>query len=583
MKINKGVSTSNNAFDEIDIFQALQMDERGQRERLIKLHSLCLEKKRRLSRQSLYYFCKYILGFKDMQLQPHWELCQFLEKYGHKSDCLILCPRGTFKSSVTSIGYPMWRWLHDRNLRALLSSAELSNSRGFLGLIRQNIELNRDFRELFGKWDENSGQTWHSSALSLAGRTKLKAENSLTASSVDVTKVSQHYDYAILDDLQTDKNVTSKELIDKIQHYLQLLIPILDPSAETVSQGPRIIVGTRWHFDDIYGRLIAHEKRSRREGNPPALRMLVRKAVTKDKEGKTSYYFPTRFNGDYLKKIKESSGMSNYHFSCQYLNDPLPDEAVIFAAKYVNYFQVRPDGTAITKGWVSTGDPQHPHLMTVRTNRVELHHNYFTLVDPSVGEHSDSDYFAFDTVGVDGNFNIFVWDVRRKHFQGDTTAVIDEFFDVHHTYHPIRMGVEAIAFQKYLIWSFQEACRVRGQYLPIEELKTDNTITKEMRIRGFQPYWKARRVYLRVTPDVDMDSTPIDELRYSLMPDQDVLLDEAERFPLGATKDCLDALAYAPQLIFPAELEKQKQVVPGSYEWLEQQMDRNEGRGLSAW
>jgi hypothetical protein len=577
MKIKKGkaVSTAIIQSPDVELYDMMQMDELDNRGRQVKLHGLLLEKKRRLARNSLYYFCKYVIGFRDMELQPHWELCQFLQTWGHRADCLVLLPRATFKSSIASVGYPIWRWLQNPDLRFLLSSAELANTKGFLGLISQNLKLSSDFRELFGNWDENGGQTWHSTALSIAGRTKLKAENSLTASSIDVSKVSQHYDAGIFDDLQVEKNATSKEFIDKIEGYIQLMLPIIDPqpgqSGES-EKGPKLLVGTRWHFDDIYGRLIAAEKKRRREGKGPKLRMLIREAFTK-KAGKPKvYYFPTRFNDAYLDDIAES--MTRYRFSCNYLNNPLPDEDQVFSPKYVNYFQVQPDGSGKVKERIAAGVPDHPELTKMQVRELPRELNFFSLLDPSVGNNADSDFFAFDTLAVDPHFNMYVWDVRRKRFAGDTALALEEMFTIHSLYKPIRMGVESIAFQKYLLWSFKDACRTRGQYLPIQELATDNQITKDMRIKGFQPYWKARRIYLRVGPGVDLDKTPMEELRFHLMEDQDVLLDEAERFPVGTTKDCLDALAYAPQLIFPAAETTTPDISPGTYAWLEREMDR---------
>jgi len=240
---------------------------------------------------SLYYFAKYVMGFRDMELVPHWELCQFLEKNeGH--DILILLPRGTFKSSVISVAYPLWRFAKNRDLRILLTSSELLNTKNFLGLIRTNIEKNRVFRSLFGDWVNKDG-TWHSTALSLAGRGRFRAEDSITSSSVKISKVSQHYDLAIGDDIHNDKNITNKDMIDDVERYLEEMLPILDPVYKGSNKpGPRILVGTRWHFDDSYGRIIAEERMRKREHLAPAFRMLIRKAITK----KGKVYFPARFS-----------------------------------------------------------------------------------------------------------------------------------------------------------------------------------------------------------------------------------------------------------------------------------------------
>src|SRR5690606_27808750 len=225
--------------------------------------------------------------------------------------------------------------------------------------------------------------------------------------------------------------------------------------------------------------------------------------------------------------------MTRYHFSCQYLNDPLPDDDVIFPLRSLNFFDpsvgLRRRGEEVL---------EMPKI---------LYH--FVTLDPSLGEHADSDWSAFVIIAVDAEWNLYLPEVYRDRIQNE--GIIEQMFRIHQVYAPMRFGVEAIAFQKSIIWGFEQACRQRGVWFHVEELRTDNQITKEMRIRGFQPFWKAGKVYCAVEPGTDL-TLPRQELYHFLLKGQDVLVDEALRFPLGATKDCIDALAYAPQLVFPA-------------------------------
>lgn len=485
--------------------------------------------------RSLYYFCKAVLGFTEMELQPHWELCQFIEK-NLGLDQLILLPRGNFKSSVISVGLPLWLHWRARNLRILLSSFELQNTKNFLGLIRAHIERNDVFKRTCGDWT-NPGETWHTTALSLAGRTKFKAEESLTASSIRVTKVSQHYDLAILDDLQTDKNITSKEMIDDVQSYLDLLLPILDPQAEgplarkgMAKHGPRIIVGTRWLFDDIYGRMIAKEQRRRREGKPPALQMLVRRAYNKKR---TKTYFPSRFPVEYLDSLQEESNMSRSHFSAQFLNDPLPEEDQVFRLNNLCFY-----------------NSTHCVCRGVVRKMPQLFHK-FTVLDPSRGESDDSDYSAFVTVAVDAKWNIFVWDIYRDRLVGNE-PIIEKMFEIHKVHSPLRFGVESVLFAKSIFWGFKRACREKGVWFHVQPLEGDSKISKDWRISGFEPFVTNNTVYLKVEDGIDL-TLRNEELYHALIDGHDVLADEMLRFPRAQTKDCLDALSYMPQLIHPAK------------------------------
>lgn len=781
---------------------------------------MLMEKQKRQGYESLYYFAKYIIGFSDMERDPHLEVCDFIQRNIFRRDILLLLPRGTYKSSITSVALPLWLWLRERNLRILLSSAELPNTKGFLGLIRQNLELNNTFRALYGHWDDNNGGVWHSTALSLAGRTERKVENSVTATSVDVSKVSQHYDLAILDDLATDKNSKTKELRDQVEAYNNLLIPILDPIE---GHRNRVWVGTRWDYDDIYGRMLARHAKAKAEGRPTNLAVMVAKARWQER-GVTRLFFPKVLSNEFLDNLAADGSMTPYQISCNpaeapvlmadwtfkpisevrigdkligfekgnghgsqrrfvvsevlatrsriapvqrvfldsgehirctpdhewftgrvrqkrreyspakvgsklmravdlpkewtlqewkdwsylagivdgegcckgscvqviqsptknpsvtqkirevlerlgieystwhnpvsgggqvksdsvtytlngsrdlklnliraglakknqlterlnqvggkpikrkervtaiqpegrervysmqttsgnyvvwgllskncnYYNDPVSDATAIFKLSEVGFFSVGKDGGQRRRDpLIVEGEQLGDSLGRRKVEPLPQILNFFTVLDPAVGDSDDSCNSAFVTVGVDAEWNMYVWDVRAKRLSSD--PLIREMFDVHRTYNPIAFGVEAVSFQKYILWGFRQACRDRNEFFQIRELTPDSDLTKDMRISGFQYFWRRRKVFLRVEEGVDLNLAP-EHLAQFLMTGQELLLDEAIHFPRTATKDCIDALAYMPQIIFPAGVPREKDVPPeGSAEAFERMVDR---------
>lgn len=507
-----------------------------------KLVTDLIERQRRMALGSLYYFAKYVLDFKDLDTNPHLELCQFVQRWAPTWDTLILCPRGTFKSSITTVSFPLWLFCHNRDLRGLITSADLANTKNWMGLIKDHITRNKKFQILFGDWNDDGDnrekrRVWTQTAIELAGRTTFKAEHSLTASSMEVAKVSQHYDWSINDDLQNDTNVGSKEAIDKVEDYANLQIPILDPQKHHKDRrGPRMFVGTRWHDDDIYGRIISRERLNKKQGRPATVKILVRKAY----EGKV-LYFPSRFSWEYLRKIEKESGLTRQQFSCNYLNDPLPDEDKVFKKSDFGFFwydEARHEGQCVWRGKIS---PISPPFAT------------FATLDPSVGEAADSDFSALPTFKVDQYNRIFTWDLFHGRIQLDDMLLW--LFTTHSQYHPTKLGVESVVFQKAIVWAFKRECQVRGTWFPITELHTDTTISKDMRIRGFQPFVSSGFFYYRVPVGTDLTQT-VDDLYYLVEGNQGVLIDEMNRFPIAATKDALDATAYLPQLAFPASKPK---------------------------
>jgi len=151
-------------------------------------------------------------------------------------------------------------------------------------------------------------------------------------------------------------------------------------------------------------------------------------------------------------------------------------------------------------------------------------------------------------------------------------------FLTHETFGVYRMGVEEFGFQRALASGFNRRARELGKYFRVELLKGDTTKSKIERISGFQPYCVAGKVFMRVSEGIDL-TMDRDLLFHSLVEGQDTLLDELVRFPGGTTVDCLDALAYAPQLVFAAPGPPRPQPDPMSYESLYPSLTRRSSQG----
>ncbi len=524
------------------------------RQKQNKLYQALLEQKRRMGLSSLYYFAKYILKFSDMELQPHDELCTFIQRHLGK-EMLILLPRGTFKSSVTSVALPLWMLCHNRDLRILITSARLPNAKGWLGLIQRHIETNEEFKLLFGNMRGEG--IWHSTAMNVSGRKRFAAESSIIAGSAGSSQVSQHYDVALCDDLHDDTNITSKEIIDGVEEYFGGLLPILDPQpggllkdkmlrgkgTTAPRRGPRIVIGTRWHFDDIYGRIVAKERQRRKDGKTPNFKTLIRKAVN---PSKTKYFFPTRFTQAALDDVMEQPGMSRYFFSCQYLNDPLPEEDQIFKLSKFGFFHSKEKVTPVfdeNDKWKLGQVEPMPEFLT-----------HAITCDPSMGETENSDYACIDTNAFDNDRNLYCWEIVRDRFIGPSN-LLSRLYQAYEEHKPLKVGIETVAFQKSLRYGFEKMVREQGTYFHIVNLEASTKLSKELRIEGFEPFVTGGKFYLRVNEGTDLTQRPQD-LYYSLVKGQDILADEFLRFPLAATDDCADAQAYMPQLVIPGGTRK---------------------------
>jgi predicted phage terminase large subunit-like protein len=312
--------------------------------------------------------------------------------------------------------------------------------------------------------------------------------------------VGLHYDLIIIDDPHSTKNITTREQIEKVKTWYKLVLSLLDPGKKI------IIIGTRWHYDDLFGWLIEKERERKEAGLKKRYRIKIEKAIRDD----GSLLWPERLSREFLADQKLEQGP--YIFSCQYLNEPVDDDSAVFK-----------------KSWIQFYDP-----LDIEFEELYGRMRVFTTVDPMRDEEGN-DFCGIVTCGMAPDYRAYILDVRRKKM--DEYDTIEEIFDVYKKWQPERIGVETVAWQKsYYRYVKAEMLR-RGMRLPLCELKTDTKITKRMRIRSMVPYWKTG---LFLVPGRSLAT---------LEGNIATLIDELLRFPRVSNDDCIDALAYIDQLM----------------------------------
>jgi hypothetical protein len=152
-------------------------------------------------------------------------------------------PRGTFKSTLGSVAYPIWRLLRDPNLTILLDSELYSNSKNFIREIKGHLQSER-LSEVFGDW---IGPKWDEGEIIIAARTANRKEASITAGGLGTTRVGQHYDLIIGDDYNSPQNSETPEKCQKVIDHVRYNLNILNPSGEY------LIIGTRYAERDVIG------------------------------------------------------------------------------------------------------------------------------------------------------------------------------------------------------------------------------------------------------------------------------------------------------------------------------------------
>ena len=441
--------------------------------------------------------CKYAESLYLVH-PPEWESPKNFEgteledqfKEGN-TNLLLLMPRGSFKSSVITVGYALQAILHDPNVRILIDSETFSKAKAFLAEIKGHLEGNQEYRAVFktvhGMYPDGARKKdllWTDSQLNLACRTKARKEPTFSCAGIDVTKNGMHYDLIIADDLHSETNVTNKDQINKVIDHWKFAYSLLDPGK------PMIIIGTRWDYNDLYQHILDNERET--------FNIMIRRAIQHD----GSLFFPQRLTQAFLDDVKRKQGTRI--FSAQYLNEPVDDETATFKRKDL-----------IRKKWEDVKDRPI---------------NWYLAVDPSYdGEYSD--YAAFVIAGMDYQRDLYVRHVTRKKMT--YKDIIDEVFRLHTMYNPIKIIIETIGAQKSIMYEMNNEMKRRNAWLPIQEI-AQRTKSKEERIRALAPFYEFGHAFHV------KECLQLDELEYEMI-----------HFPRGKHDDVVDALASVLEFASP--------------------------------
>jgi predicted phage terminase large subunit-like protein len=472
----------------------------------------------------LYFLCKEVLGYAKMEPHSHEELCDYTTSIlpntpdglyerlstkhpdfdARKNLLLLLMPRGSFKSSVVTIGFTLQFMLNEPNCRILLDSETFSKSKAFLREIIGHLMNNEQYREVFraihGMYPyekKSKAKLWTDSQLIIPCRTRPLKEPTISCAGIDVTKNGMHYDLIIMDDLHSEKNTTgpgAKEQIQQVVEHYKLAFSLLDPGK------PLIVIGTRWHQLDLYGHIIEFESDD--------FNILTKSAYNDD----DSLFFPEILSEKELEKIRRRQGAAI--FSKQYLNKVISDASAVFKLENIAY-----------KKWEEvSGRPI----------------NWYLLVDPSYTDPrtsgAQSDFAAFILVGMDYMRDLYVRYIIRKKMTYE--EIINEIFRIYNDkqFDDARKGMkiilEVIGTKSLSYELFNEQKR-RNTFLPITEIKSYGK-DKVERIKGLSPFYEGGHIFhIRECPQIEE------------------LVEELLFFPDAKHDDVLDALANVLEFASP--------------------------------
>lgn len=463
--------------------------------KILEAEAIVKEQKRRKYLKDLFLFNKDILQVEKLGALSdfHKEMCEFVTNENSRKK-LMLIPRGHLKSTLITVGYTLQRIAENPNVRILIANATYDMACSFLTQIKKNFQFNEVFRDMYGDLATNAPK-WSENMITVpTDDFTSKKEATVTAFGMGGNLVSQHYDLIIMDDLVNRDTINTPEQIEKSILFYKDALDLLEPN------GKLIVIGTRWHQNDLYGWIMD-------ETNPSQIykgfEMMVRRAFEGDLDSGQNFVslFPQKFTREYLQELKRDKGP--YEFSSQYLNDCVPIETAKFKPQW---FQL-----------VLEDELRSRDIF------------YFTMVDPAIGQKKDSDKTAIVTIAVDQFNNWFLRNIIWGHMLPN--EIIGSIFDTWEGYHQKKIGIELTAYQKSLQYALHDEMRRRNIFLPIVELKADKA--KSERIEGLIPRYANGTIF-----------------HLQQCPYRDMLEEELVWFPRGKHDDIVDALSYGLQIAF---------------------------------
>ncbi|GAA4647908.1 hypothetical protein GCM10023116_01700 [Kistimonas scapharcae] len=262
-----------------------------------------------------------------------------------------------------------------------------------------------------------------------------------------------------------------------------------------------ILIMTRWHHDDLAGRLLEDAKNG---GDQWELVEYPAIAVNDEPyRRKGEPLHPERYNLKALERIQRVSGPRVWQALFQ--QKPTADEGDFFTQQMIRYYK--------------------PNDLPPRD---EL--RYYTAWDLAVGTKDTNDWSVGITVGMDKNENIWVVDLFRARV--DSKDLVEEIIDEWELWRQDIIGLEEGVI-KHSIGPFLDK-RIkerRATSLNYEPLKVGRA-DKVARARSIQGMMRQGRVYIPENAGFTPD-----------------FINELLQFPNGKHDDQVDALAHIGQML----------------------------------
>ena len=391
-------------------------------ERSVQAHAAAVALQRRVIRRSLMEWSRHC-GYEPA---AHHRL--LIEKLTAVADGkiknLIVCmPPGSAKSTYASILFPAW-YLANYPSKSIIAASHTSELAERWG---------RKIRNMIGEHGRTLGIELSKDSMA-AGRWALKTGGAYHAAGVGSAIVGFRADGAIIDDpVRSREDADSKIIRDKtFEWYQSDLVTRLKPG------GFKVLIQTRWHEDDLAGRILAEADRT---SEPWHVISLPAEAGEDDPLGRQPgemLWSDDEAYGYARMLAREKASQPPRNWSALYQQSPVPDAG--------NYFEEQ---------WLKpyTQRPSHMHV--------------YGASDFAVTQ-DGGDWTVHIVVGIDPEDRMYVLDVWRKRTSAE--AWIEAYCDLVLQWKPIEWGFEGGQIKSAVGPFLERRARERRAYCASEDI-----------------------------------------------------------------------------------------------------------------
>lgn len=317
---------------------------------------------RRSARSDLLSFTKYTLDtFQDGE--HHHKIAKALERV-ERGDCkrlMIFAPPRHTKSELSSRRFPAW-YLGRNPDKQIISATYSHEFAGDFGRDVRGIISSEEYKNVFGvglRPDSTSANRWHTDKNGVYISTGVGGA---------ITGRGAHL--AIIDDPVKNRDEADSEVYrERVwKWYTSTLYTRLMPG------GAIVLILTRWHEDDLAGRLLEEQKKGGDEWEVVEL-----EAIKNEGTENEAALWPEWYPLEALHSIRQAIGPRDW--GALYQQRPKPIEGTLFKREWFKRFHVGEEPALLNK-----------------------------YLSSDFGVTSDGDFTELGVFGVDVDFNLYMLD-----------------------------------------------------------------------------------------------------------------------------------------------------------------------------